>query len=720
MKMIKNVLFMFALTAALFWSRLCVQAEDISLKELYRELFSIGMAVPNRLISSVPHKSLLLKHFNSITMENEMKPDSFLDWTTSRSNLQLYQNSPAVRFSNAKAGMDFAKANGLPMRGHTLIWHGQTPEWFFHEDYDIDKPLASRERMLLRMENYIKSVMEWTDENYPGMVYAWDVVNEAIDDWPPGVMRESNWTKTIGSDFVTHAFRLADKYRKPGVKLFYNDYNEYSPAKRDAIIEMLRPAAAEGILDGMGMQSHLHTGQSISQFMEALRKYAKELDAEIHITELDVMLREDENGEYPQEEYIFQGQYYQELFEGLITARKEGIPVTNVTIWGMTDEFSWRQEFAPTLFNTDMSPKPAFDGVVKAVSKPEVLSVSVTPETAVVKRGETIKFTAIAEVRHGADDAVIWTVENNTSAGTRISAAGFLTVGRGEMSETLVVRAVSAADNKQSGTASVTVDKSEIKSVKITPNIANVKKGQTVRFTAFIDAVGEIDKTVSWRVEENRSADTQISKDGILKVSSDESSGYLIVRAVSHYDSGQSDTAAVIVAEDNGHNNNLTEVSNIKLNKRKITLGKKETFQLKAMLMPANAADKAVTWRSSKKSIVEVMPKGKIIAKKTGKAVITATAANGKSEKCTVIVKKAPKQITITSAKTTVKKGKALQLKTKLPKNTASYKKKWTSGNKAVAIVDANGKITAKRKGTVQITVKTFNKKKAVIMIRVK
>ena len=213
--------------------------------------------------------------------------------------------------------------------------------------------------MLKRLENYIKGVFEFVNTNYPGMFYAFDVANECVDD--SNNLRESNWTKTIGPDFLEYAFKYARQYAGDDIKLFYNDYNEYDSGKQDKIIEVLKPIAEAGNLDGMGLQSHISSPVSMERYIGALKKYADELGVTIHVTELDVnAVKSSANQDYEQ------GLYFQNLFSELLKAKAEGYDIESVTIWGLTDAGSWRSSDTPVLFRGDLSKKPAFDGVVLA------------------------------------------------------------------------------------------------------------------------------------------------------------------------------------------------------------------------------------------------------------------------------------------------------------------------------------------------------------------
>ena len=203
-----------------------------SLSAAYKDYFKFGVASPASVMTNTNEefRTLLKTQFNSVTPENELKPENVLDAATTLADPAKYNECPALNFDAAKPILDFCKENGIPMRGHTLIWYSQTPSWLFYENYDVNGELASRELMLTRMENYIAAVMTWCEENYPGVIYAWDVVNEAIAD--DGGMRDCYWLETIGEDYVEKAFEFARKHAPEGVQLFYNDYNEYQDSKQ--------------------------------------------------------------------------------------------------------------------------------------------------------------------------------------------------------------------------------------------------------------------------------------------------------------------------------------------------------------------------------------------------------------------------------------------------------------------------------------------------------
>ena len=149
-------------------------SQTASLCEAYKDYFKFGVASPASVMTNTNEefRTLLKTQFNSVTPENELKPENVLDAATTLADPAKYNECPALNFDAAKPILDYCKANGIPMRGHTLIWYSQTPSWFFYENYDVNGELASRELMLTRMENYIDAVMNWCEENYPGVIYA--------------------------------------------------------------------------------------------------------------------------------------------------------------------------------------------------------------------------------------------------------------------------------------------------------------------------------------------------------------------------------------------------------------------------------------------------------------------------------------------------------------------------------------------------------------------
>ena len=343
-----------------------------SLFKAFENRFRIGAAVSSRMTAVPAMRGLICRHFSSLTADNQMKPMFLMDRdaTVARGDL----SRAALRFAPADDLLSFARDAGIAVRFHTLVWHNQTPRWFFTADWSDapDAPFASREIMLARLEHYILDVMRHVNETFPGLVYTWDVVNEAIepDQQAPGLYRtRSPWYAVLEEAFLPAAFRAARKGQAPGQTLCYNDYNAFEPVKRDAIIALLKKLRAENLVDTMGMQGHyILKEMDIPACETAARAYAA-LGLKLQVTELDIHCTAgDEAGQ--RELADVYGRYF-DMLAGL---RREGIPIEAVTFWGVTDADSWltgfrREQSYPLLFSGDMQAKPAFDAVLAAAKE---------------------------------------------------------------------------------------------------------------------------------------------------------------------------------------------------------------------------------------------------------------------------------------------------------------------------------------------------------------
>ena len=352
----------------------------MNLKTAYEPYFKIGAAISRWNLHTEAHMKLLTEQFNSFTCENDMKPMFYLDKDANKSDPEKYNLSPALTFEHAIPYLEFAKAQGIAMRGHTLVWHNQTPKWFFCEKYNENFPLADRETILARLENYIHGVLDFVQTNYPGIIYAWDVVNEIVDE---GDFRKSIWTKTVGNDFFIKAFEYARKYAAPGVDLFYNDYETAEVWKRDFIIKnVLTPLMDKKLVDGMGMQSHLLMDHpDLDNYRTALEMYGA-TGLKINITELD--MHNNDPGEESQHRLA---ERYAEFFRIYLDAKKSGkANITSVTFWNLLDENSWlsgfrRETSYPLLFQGKCAAKEAYYAVLKE-AVPEAEIDKWTPEYA--------------------------------------------------------------------------------------------------------------------------------------------------------------------------------------------------------------------------------------------------------------------------------------------------------------------------------------------------
>lgn len=366
-----------------------IEKDIPSLKDVFSGYFTVGGANSASELAPKPARDLFLKHYNTMTLGNELKPDSVLDYNATIAYMEANpgdQTNPQVSLRAAKTQLDFARDNNFAVRGHVLVWHAQTPDWFFRENYSQDEsaPWASKEVMLKRLENYIKNVMELIEKEYPTVYfYAWDVVNEAVDPNTSTGMRNpgsnnktsgnSLWMQTVGEEFIVKAFEYARKYAPEDCKLFYNDYNEYEDRKSDFIINILKNLKAKGLVDGMGMQSHWTMEYpSLSMVENAVRKYDA-LGLEVQLTEIDI-----NNSDTSASGLERQATRYQQFISKIADLKKEGLNITGIVFWGVTDATSWLGG-APLLFNGDFKAKPAFYSIVNNITPLPTSAVTPKP-----------------------------------------------------------------------------------------------------------------------------------------------------------------------------------------------------------------------------------------------------------------------------------------------------------------------------------------------------
>lgn len=342
-----------------------------ALKDYCSDYFTLGVgingsALENQTLNMPEYMLVAKKHFNSCTMTNLMKSCYILDQQGSR---QSGDGSPALSFDTIDPTLEWCQANGMQMRGHTLVWHAQAPDWFFREGYSDNGKYVDRETMLFRMESYIAQLMTHVQDNYPGVVYCWDVVNEAVDPDKGDadsffLCRTENdgapnpWYITIGEDYVEQAFTFARKYAAEDVKLFYNDFNTYQEEKRDAIYALCKSLKEKGLIDGIGMQGYWGVDYpSIGVLETTIRKFG-ELGLEIHITELSVGIDEENEDNFEK-----QGQRYASIFMSLAKLDTESggdVNITNVTFFGLIDHYRQGDTTNSRLFDAVFQPKPAF------------------------------------------------------------------------------------------------------------------------------------------------------------------------------------------------------------------------------------------------------------------------------------------------------------------------------------------------------------------------
>ena len=319
-----------------------------SLKEKFANCFKIGTSVsPNELNSGA---DFIKKHFNSITPENELKPDALLSPGTDNTRAK-------VSLDRAAATLKFCEQNGIPLRGHTFVWYSQTPDWFFRENFQSGAAYVSKDIMNQRLENFIKDTFDLLATQYPNLeVYSYDVCNELFLNDGGGLRPGSNsgWTAVYGDtndEFIINAFTYARKYAPKGCKLYINDYNEYIPAKTDDIYNMAMKLKELGVIDGIGMQSHLDVKYPSAQlYKTGLEKFLS-TGLEVQITELDITCG-DESA---------QAQLFADVFQ-MAADHADQIPA--FTVWGTHDSISWRRDNTPLMFGANYTPKAAYNAVM--------------------------------------------------------------------------------------------------------------------------------------------------------------------------------------------------------------------------------------------------------------------------------------------------------------------------------------------------------------------
>lgn len=360
---------------------------------------------------------IITKHFNRITFGNELKPDALFNYsctyvpgteTVDFNGEEMVV--PILDYSRAERMLDkiydWNQANPdkqKKIRGHVLVWHSQTPEWFFHVDYDKSKEYVDKETMNKRLEWYIKTVLTHftgEDSKYKGMFYGWDVVNEAISDSthtyrsdaenPSEKLSEdrhgsnSSWWHVYQSnEFIINAFKYANKYAPADLELYYNDYNECDFNKQLGILELLEAVKAEegepGVgtrISAMGMQGHYGMDNPGNSDIESAIKRYCNVVGHVQITELDVSASSDYKGkpEQKDEENDKLKKRYNMILFGINAARaKDFVNFDGITFWGTVDHYSWLQSRSnvgggsktglpqmPLLFDENYEPKPCF------------------------------------------------------------------------------------------------------------------------------------------------------------------------------------------------------------------------------------------------------------------------------------------------------------------------------------------------------------------------
>jgi endo-1,4-beta-xylanase len=335
------------------------QVQSKGLKDYYKNYFPIGVAVSAGDLKNPGESALVLSQFNSLTPENAMKM------------APIHPEENRYNWKDADSIVAFAQEHGLKIRGHNLCWHEQTPRWLFK---DSAGNLVTKEVLLKRLKDHITTVVN----RYKGKIYAWDVVNEAIDDDSTKFLRNSLWFKICGEDFIAKAFEYAHE-ADPGAVLFYNDYNTERPEKRERVYQLLKKLVNAGVpINAVGIQAHWSIYEPEQKELIATIKKFSSLGLKIQITELDVSvypweknrraMRPGESDAYTAELEKQQADKYAEVFK---IFREYRNVITGVTFWNISDGNTWLDRYPvagrknyPLLFDQNLKPKKAYWKVV--------------------------------------------------------------------------------------------------------------------------------------------------------------------------------------------------------------------------------------------------------------------------------------------------------------------------------------------------------------------
>ncbi len=395
-----------------------------------------GTAIMSSEIKDDTLMELVEKHFNAVTFGNELKPDALfnyqLDSSIKTKKINFNDSELEVPVVNdAGDSLDFSRADAMAdkilawnnahpdqkirIRGHVLVWHSQTQEWFFHENYDITKPYVNKETMNRRLEWFISSVFghyfgKAANGKYDGLFYGWDVVNEAVigntyrTDKVSAAeslneIRHGNnsswWHVYKSNEFIINAFKYANKYAPKDVELYYNDFGETDNTKSEGIVKLINDVkSADGTrLDAFGMQAHYNVdGFSAAQFKSVAKKYAQAA-GKVQLTELDFKASSTYDGTAAtrESEYTKMAYCHKNLYEAIKALKEEGANVSGITVWGVIEPNSWLHSQSnlgggasgsaqcPLLFDGNYKAKPAYWAYVDATKlQPAIQKVTIT------------------------------------------------------------------------------------------------------------------------------------------------------------------------------------------------------------------------------------------------------------------------------------------------------------------------------------------------------
>ena len=362
---IKNLLFAAVLLSG------CTEADSQGLKDVLGKSFLVGTALNVEQTSGYDSlvTATITRNFNCIVAENCMKPEG------------LQPQEGKFKWRKADRFVKFGEDRGMTVIGHVLVWHSQTPDWFFK---DSEGKSASRELLIERMRTHIHTVVG----RYKGRIKGWDVVNEAIEN--DGSYRQSPWFQIIGPEYIELAFRFAHE-ADPEAELYYNDFSMAVPAKRAKVCQIVSELKQKGLrIDGIGMQSHNGlTWPAMEDYEASIEAFAA-LGCRVMITELDmnvlpnpesfsgadVALSYDYNEKMdPYKNGLpadVEKRINERWLEFFCLYKRHQHQISRVCLWGVSDDQSWMNDWPisgrtayPLLFDRQYQPKPVVKDIIK-------------------------------------------------------------------------------------------------------------------------------------------------------------------------------------------------------------------------------------------------------------------------------------------------------------------------------------------------------------------
>jgi len=374
-----------------------------SLKEAYANRFPMGCAVYSYNLQNPEILSFIKHHYSTVTFADELKPENLLNEEATKAS---EDGMPVINTDVIDKCLSLAQENDLSVRFHTLVWYSQTPDWYFCKNYTPEYDgtgtakknitnLVDKETMLARIESYVKQVITYAETNYPGVVYAYDVVNEVIDS--NGCKLRTVSSSLYGAIFtdddntyITKSFeyaREAEKAANSSAKLFYNDFvGLASPGQMKAVVKYLADAKDAGNIDGLGMQAHqTNLGVTDGDNIKNALKLFQQNGYEVQITELDFASKD--NSEAGNETLAAAYQKFMNIILQRMDDTTAPVNVSNVTFWNLTDLDTWLNSFYsdgstyyPSLFDENYLPKKAFTALINLVNG--VVEPTATPTVA--------------------------------------------------------------------------------------------------------------------------------------------------------------------------------------------------------------------------------------------------------------------------------------------------------------------------------------------------